>query len=88
MVLMSTWSVPDPANGILLNYTITCNGSISETFPALMVIVTDLWQGCNPTQCTHARCLFVGTVGGVGDAPILLKKGLPKMVRIIKVMGY
>ena len=28
------------------------------------------------------------TIGGVGDAPILLKIGLQKMVRIIKVMDY
>ena len=85
MVLIATWSVPDPANGVLLNYTITSNDSISETLPAPTVTVTV--AGLQPY--TMYSCSVVAmTIGCVGDAPILLKKGLWKMVRIVKVMGY
>ena len=65
MVLTATWSVPDPANGVLLNYTITCNGSISVTFPAPAVTVTV--AGLQP-YTVYSCSVVARTNGGVGDA--------------------
>ena len=65
MVLIATWSVPDPANGVLLNYTITCNGSTSETFPAITVTVTV--AGLQP-YTVYSCSVVAMTIGGVGDA--------------------
>ena len=69
MVLMATWSVPDPANGVLLNYSITCNDSISETFPAPSLVTTVNVTVAGLQPYTVYSCSVVArTNGGVGNA--------------------
>ena len=65
MVLIATWSLPDPANGVLLDHTITCNGSTSETFPAATMTVTV--AGLQP-YTVYSCSVVAMTIGGVSDA--------------------
>ena len=75
MVLIATWSVADPVNGVLLSYTITCNGSISETFPALTMTVTVAGL---QSYTVYSCSVVARTIGGVGDASNTAEEGTVK----------
>jgi len=68
-VLMASWNVPAPSNGVLLNYTLSCNGIVTGTFlhPMMSAEVSVMVTGLSAN--TQYNCSVVArTNGGTGNA--------------------
>ncbi len=69
--LEASWTIPDPANGVIQSYTVTCNESITFNFPgsqsAMVSVTLNDQQTAQLAPFTVYECtVSAATNGGVG----------------------
>ncbi len=62
--LEASWTIPDPANGVIQNYTVICNDSFVFHFDDATVSVT--LTGLQP-YTVYSCFVSAATNGGMGD---------------------